>query len=1013
MGIQLVRADRLYGGPLFRRRLGPHQGGWPGGDRSSIGLMDAPAPVPPIQGRAAEMQALGGTLAQADSGRLAVTLIEGEAGIGKTRLLEAGLEKARDRRMQVVAGRADEMERSRPFGLVADALGCARPAPDPRRAAIAALLATQGDGDGASITVTSDPGLRFQVVDAFTDLTEELALAGPLMIAVDDLQWADSCSLLTLNAVGRRLAYLPVALIGSFRPAPQVAELEQLVGALVAAGARHLALHDLDSGTVRDLVAEMVGAEPGPGLLTAIAGARGNPLFVTELVGALLQEGAIEIADGRAEVAETVLPPTLRLTMLRRLSFLPGDTLEALQAASVLGSGFSVTDLATVTGRPAHSLSGALAEAIRARVVEDDGDRLRFRHDLVRDAIYEDLPASMRIALHRDAGQRLARSGAPAVRVAEHLARGARKEDAEAIAWLTRAARQASPMSPDVAADLLERAIGLMNPADPGRDRLLAEQASSLRWAGRIRDSEKVCRSLLGRSHDPGVEGPARICLGHVLLAGGRPRDGLGELERAGESPVLTDSERARARAWVSHARMWLGDLDGSAAIAEQARSAAATAGDHFTTSIAMASSAVVSELRGRLRDALEIADNAVSLADQSPGRAGHGYALHATRGWILLDLDRFDEARSTVETGRRISEDLGIGWHLPSYQMVTAAECFLTGEWDDAVAELDASIELATETRQVYGLILGRSMLSVISCHRNDLSRAEEAATAALGQLAETGPGYRAHLALWARALSLEAGGKIIDALATLAKCWDQCTQSGIMLDYRLLGADLVRLSLASGDHAQAHETATAVAEIAERNELPSLAGAALHCRGLAENDPEILEMAASAYAQSPRPLELARACEDAGAAFARRGNAARARLPIERALEIYERLDAARDLARAEAMLREAGIRRGRRGPRRRPTTGWQSLTPAERTVAELVAEGLSNPQIGDRLYVSRRTVQAHLAHVFTKLDITSRVQLAAQVTRHQASDPDRDINLPGRPGPGATTRVRQPPT
>ena len=101
-----------------------------------------------------------------------------------------------------------------------------------------------------------------------------------------------------------------------------------------------------------------------------------------------------------------------------------------------------------------------LAEAIRARVLEDDGDRLRFRHDLIRDAIYEDLPASVRRGLHREAGQRLARAGAPALQVAEHLARGAGPGDAEAIGWLTRAAREAAARSPDVAADLLERAAG-------------------------------------------------------------------------------------------------------------------------------------------------------------------------------------------------------------------------------------------------------------------------------------------------------------------------------------------------------------------------------------------------------------------------------------------------------------------------------------------------------------------------------------------------------------------------
>jgi DNA-binding CsgD family transcriptional regulator len=112
-----------------------------------------------------------------------------------------------------------------------------------------------------------------------------------------------------------------------------------------------------------------------------------------------------------------------------------------------------------------------------------------------------------------------------------------------------------------------------------------------------------------------------------------------------------------------------------------------------------------------------------------------------------------------------------------------------------------------------------------------------------------------------------------------------------------------------------------------------------------------------------------------------------------------IYERLDAARDLSRAEAVLREAGIRRGRRGTRGRPQIGWRSLTPAERTVAGLVAEGLSNPQIGERLYVSRRTVQTHLAHVFTKLDISARAQLAAEVTRQRSGEPASGAGLAGR--------------
>ena len=580
------------------------------------------APMPPLRGRQAEVAALGEALDRAAAGRPAIVLIQGEAGIGKTRLLADALADARGRGMQVAAARAEELERNRPFGLVASAFGCTRSAPDPRRAAIARLLAAHGSGDGGPITVTSDPGLQFRAVDAFTDLVEDLALSGPLVVGVDDLQWADPSSLLTLAAAGRRLAYLPVAIIGCFRPSPRVADLERMTAALEPAGATQLTVRGLPEAAVTGLVADVVNAVPGPGLLAGISGAAGNPLFVTELLAALAQEGAIATADGQAEVSELSLPPTLRLTILRRLSFLPEDTLQALRAASILGSGFSLADLASVTGRPALDLSVALAEAIRARVLADDGTVLRFRHDLIRESIYADLPASVRQGLHREAGRRLAQAGAPSLQVAEHLGRGAAQGDAAAIGWLTRAARDAAAGSPDVAADLLERAAGLMDAAYPGRDQLLAEHAGSLMLAGRIAAAEAACRSLLGRDHDQSVTGAVRICLGQALLTQGRAGDALRELDRAAESAVRTNAERAAAHAWASYARLALGDLDGAWAVAQQARSAAASAGDHLSDSIAAASLALVAEFRGHLKDALQIIEEAVRLADLSPGRA-------------------------------------------------------------------------------------------------------------------------------------------------------------------------------------------------------------------------------------------------------------------------------------------------------------------------------------------------------------------------------------------------------
>src|SRR5262249_55503502 len=203
----------------------------------------------------------------------ALALIEGEAGIGKTRLLDAALTDARARGMQVVRGRAEELEQTRPFGLVATVFACTRSSADPLRAAIAELLASPMGGGGPG-TVTSDPGLRFRAVDAFADLAEALAVAGPLVIGIDDLQWADPSSLLTLGAVARRMAGLPAALIGCLRPLPHSADLDRLTGVLERGGARRIWLAPLPAHAVHDLVADAGAAQPRPALLARAARAR-------------------------------------------------------------------------------------------------------------------------------------------------------------------------------------------------------------------------------------------------------------------------------------------------------------------------------------------------------------------------------------------------------------------------------------------------------------------------------------------------------------------------------------------------------------------------------------------------------------------------------------------------------------------------------------------------------------------------------------------------------------------
>ncbi len=932
-----------------------------------------------LRGRKAELEALGEALNRPSCGRLAVVVVEGEAGIGKTSLLDTALRGAADLDVTVYSGRAEELERTRPFGVLSAALGCTRSSSDARRRAVAQLL-SGGTGERDRITVTSDPSLRFQAVDAIVDLVEALA-ERPLAIALDDLQWADPSSLLTLAAIARRLVHSPVALICCLRPTPRGNELQHALQTLDGLGAVRLGLGQLDEQAVRELVADTVAAEPGRRLMAKVAGAGGNPLFVTELLAAIAEDGAVQLAGGQAEVADAVLPPTLRLTILRRLGFLPEQTLHALRPASILGSSFAVRDLSTTTGRSVLDLSTVLLPAIDARVLRSESGRLRFRHDLIRDAIYEDVPESVRLGLHREAGQRLADAGAPSLQVAEHLARGAVLGDVEAIRWLTKAAREVAPRSPRVASDLLTHAIGLFPPGDPERDRLIVERAVSLMWAGGVVDAEEACRELLERGHDRSLDGAARTCLAHSLIAEGRMAAALAELEEVCDSDSAGEEQRAGAWAWAGFARLSLGDLDGAALAASRALRASTSVAEHFATSLAMTTLAMGCEMRAEMDEAVRTIDEAMRLADLSPGRLGHRYPVHVSRGHILMERDRLADARATLEIGSRICEEVGARWAIPSFHVYLAIERYLGGEWDDCIVEYETALDLARETGERYSLIIGHSVMAHLALHRGDLRAAQDAAAAATGELAATGARYRSHWATWVQALVDEAAGDIAGAFGALAGCWDYCEQAGFAIEYPVLGPDLVRLALAAGDRSRAEQVTAAVEGVARGSNVASQQGAALRCRGLLAGDSALLARASASYSQAGRPLGAALAHEESGVLLALEGRVETAIAPLEAAAAAFERLDAGRDLARAEATLRQLGVRRGKRGTRGRPRTGWASLTDTEVRIVELVSEGLSNPQIGERLFVSRRTVQTHLAHVFSKLDISSRAQLAAE--------------------------------
>ena len=329
-----------------------------------------------------------------------------------------------------------------------------------------------------------------------------------------------------------------------------------------------------------------------------------------------------------------------------------------------------------------------------------------------------------------------------------------------------------------------------------------------------------------------------------------------------------------------------------------------------------MSTMARVAESRGQLREALGIADEAVRLADVSPGRLGHRFPVCVTRGRLLIELDRLPEARSVLSDGLRICEELGVRWAAATHQVYLAYGRFTAGEWDDAAAELEASLGIAEEIGEIYSLVYAYGLMARISFYRNELGPARDAAATAGRYLAGWGSGHSLAWVAWPRALLLEADGEHGRRWPRWPACGTGAPAPGWCSSTRPSAPTWSGWRWRTVTRDRAREVAAAVAAVAEANDVAWMTGEALRCQGLADDDPEVLAAAAAAHARGARPYQLAQASEDAGSAFARHGYADRAGPLLSRAAGLYERLGAARDLARAEATLRAAGIRRGRRG-------------------------------------------------------------------------------------------------
>ncbi|HET6864896.1 MAG TPA: AAA family ATPase [Solirubrobacteraceae bacterium] len=912
-----------------------------------------------LVGRDGELTVLNEVLRRVRRGGQ-IVVIEGEAGIGKTRLLEAGLDHARAAGTTVLMARADELDLHRPLAPVLHLLhDAADPtAPEP----LAGAINPEG---GTGLDVEAERG--FRVAEALLAALEQQCLRASVVVAIEDLHWADGATLGVIAALARGIEALPVALVVSTRPQPRQGELVRLLAVLWSLGASTLALGPLDEVACGQLVATLLGATPGPRLLDQARGAAGNPLFVTELVATMQAERVITHAGMVAEVAATQATPSLPITILHRLSFLAPDVLELLGLAAVLGTSFRPDDLALLSGRRVAQLVPALQVARRAGALGDQGDRLAFRHELIRAALYEDMPLSLRRALHAELARSLAAEGESAERTAEHLLRAAAPGDARSVSSLVEAGRELAGRSPSTAVELFRRAIELSRDAESTRLVVLPDLADALVSSGELTEGEAVCREAIARGLDPETEDRLRLKL--VMLLTRRPRTGaaLREAEAGLAAGRAGPQAQARLQGWVAMTHVFEGDFEGAVRDAEVVLQAS---DDAFARALAQDALALAASARGRFVEAAAVIERSAHEVEAIGTREAYDSCPHLILGLQLARLDRLDEAYDALQRGRRASEALGMLDMLASFHYELALVELLRGRLDDALAELATHHEYAEQTGAGWS-VPADSVRTLIALHRGDVLGAERFVVAAERAAGAGAPEHRRDLMVLARARVLEASGKPRAALDALAAAFEA---TRAVSDQPLVGVELARVAALTGRPADARATVPALERLAELNPgVHSLQAAALQARGWVEGDQSTLLEAAELMRGTGRVLEAARAAEAAGT-----------RELLEEARSAYERAGAVHDQARTESALRALGSRRGVRGRRQRPRSGWESLTETELRVVRLAAERLTNPEIAERLFISRRTVQTHISHALTKLGVASRRDLAAEAVR-----------------------------
>jgi DNA-binding CsgD family transcriptional regulator/tetratricopeptide (TPR) repeat protein len=936
--------------------------------------MPSLTPAGSLVGRDSEMALLTGLIREVARGRGSSVLIEGEPGIGKSALVRAAVAEAPEAGCEVFWGAGDELGQALPLLPFLDGLLVREPSANPRRNTIVRLLR----GEVAADRGTDVPAA---LAEQLLALVAEQCAVRPTVLVIDDLQWADQASITLWGRLARSAGQMPLLLVGLMRPASQRDDLLALRRA--AGDAARLPITGLTGAAVADLIGALAGGQPEGDLLRLADGAAGNPLYVTEMVAALARSSSVTITEaGAAKLASGSAPSSLSAAIADRLGFVTGPVREVLRAAALLGVDFAVPDLATVLGRSVADLIPAVDEACAVGVLAESGNGLGFRHPLIRAALYDEMPAPVRAAWHRDAGRTLAEASAPADRVARQMLRAvggpggtAEPMDEWMLDWLGRTADLLVGQAPGVAAELLTRAVA-SSPADSAQHGWLASRlADALYRIGDRAGAEEMANHALEQTPEPDLLVDLHWTLAQCRMLAGESAESLATLDRALASPGISARHRARLLVLAARTHSYLGEVEEAGRVAAQALAAATEAGDNWAMGWALHVLTIVTGVQGHATDALPLFDRALTVTQSDPALTDLRLLLQINKAVTLSNLDRNEEALAAAGQARDLADQVSPAIRLAQAHGALGQLLFETGRWDEALAEVGIVPE---NLKEPPAACIDLGIAAVISFHRGETAMARRYLAAAVPHAERIGHRLIARLAL-ARSLEREQDGALPEALTALTDAFDGNAEQ--LEEVEDLLADAVRLASQIGAASTAQALAGHAAALGAESTIPHRQATVLYCRGLLDHDAAGLLAAAERYDDAGRPLLRAKALEAAAGEFVQAGDRSQARGAFTGAVEVYTSLGAAADVARLQATFRAHGIRRGPHAKHRRARSGWDSLTATEIKIAGFVQEGLSNPEIAAKLLLSRRTVATHVSHILKKLDVHSRTDIARE--------------------------------